>query len=147
MDMPKPGGEHNTLAASIVAEYLSGGLWAHCDEQNAALKEKRDLLLEMLGAYLGELCLWSQPAGGLFLWLRFPDDVDRDRLQSLADARGFRFARGRAFQVNDEDAPFLRLAFGHVPNDAIRDGIPVLAQCIREARTSNEIGKPTSLFR
>jgi 2-aminoadipate transaminase len=137
----------NTLAASIVAEYLSGGLWAHCDEQNAALAAKRNLLLEMLGDQLSDLCVWSEPTGGLFLWLRFPDDVDRDRLQSLADARGFRFARGRAFHVGNEDAPFLRLAFGHVPAAAIREGIPVLARCIREARTSNEYGKPASLFR
>jgi len=137
----------NTLAASIVAEYLSGGLWAHCDEQNAALAAKRNLLLEMLGHELRDLCVWSEPAGGLFLWLRFPDDVDRDRLQSLADAHGFRFARGRAFQVGNEDAPFLRLAFGHVPAAAIREGIPILARCIREARTSNEYGKPASLFR
>jgi 2-aminoadipate transaminase len=137
----------NTLAASIVAEYLGGGLWAHCDEQNAALAAKRNLLLEMLADELSDLCVWSEPAGGLFLWLRFPDDVDRDRLQSLAEARGFRFARGRAFQVSNEDAPFLRLAFGHVPAEAIREGIPVLARCIREARTSNESGKPVSLFR
>jgi 2-aminoadipate transaminase len=101
----------------------------------------------MLGLHLSNLCVWSEPAGGLFLWLRFPDDVDRDRLQSLADARGFRYARGRAFHVGNEDVPFLRLAFGHVPAQAIREGIPVLAQCIREARTSNEFGKPASLFR
>jgi len=137
----------NTLAASIVAEYLAAGLWKHCDEQNAALREKRDLLLETLGDHLGELCCWSAPAGGLFLWLRFPDDVDRDRLQSLADQRGFRYARGRAFHVGNEDVPYLRLAFGHVTEQAIREGIPVLAQCIREARTSNEPGKPASLFR
>ncbi|NJN51519.1 MAG: PLP-dependent aminotransferase family protein [Gammaproteobacteria bacterium] len=137
----------NTLAASIVAEYLEGNLWEHCAEQNAVLVDKRDLLLDMLGTHLEELCCWSAPAGGLFLWLRFPDDVDRDKLQALADERGFRYARGRAFQVNNEDAPYLRLAFGHVPDAAIREGIPVLAQCIREARTSNEPGKPGSLFR
>ena len=42
--------------------------------------------------------------------------------------------------------PYLRLAFGHVPDDAIRDGMPVLAQCLREARTSNEPKSFTSLF-
>ncbi len=137
----------NTLAASIVAEYLDGGLWQHCDEQNAALNGKRDLLLHMLDAHLADQCRWSAPAGGLFLWMRFPDDVDRDKLQTLADERGFRYARGRSFQVDNEDAPFLRLAFGHVPDIAIREGIPVLAQCIREARTSNEPARPESLYR
>ncbi len=136
----------NTLAASIVHEYLAGGLWRHCDEQNVVLKHKRDLLFEMLSVHLDDLCVWSQPAGGLFLWLRFPDDVDRDRLATLSEQRGFRYGRGRNFHVGNEDVPYLRLAFGHVPDDAIREGVGVLAQCIREARTSNEPAKPASLF-
>jgi len=138
----------NTLAAAIVAEYLcTAGIWRHCDEQNAVLAAKRDLLVGMLGQELGDLCRWSNPAGGLFLWLRYPDDVDRERLQALADERGFRFARGRSFQVDNEDVPYLRLAFGHVPDAVIREGIPVLARCIREARTSNEAARPESLYR
>ncbi len=137
----------NTLAASIVAEYLDGRIWPHCDEQNAAFKHKRDLITMALAAHVGDSCRWSAPAGGLFLWLRLPDDIDRDRLESLADQRGFRYARGRAFQVDNEDVPFLRLAFGHVPDEMINEGIPVLAECIREARTSNERGRPTSLYR
>ena len=81
------------------------------------------------------------------MWLRLPDDIDCDKLQSLADQRGFRYARGRAFQVDNEDVAYLRLAFGHVPDEMITQGIPVLAQCIDEARTSNERGRPASLFR
>jgi 2-aminoadipate transaminase len=137
----------NTLAASIVAEYLSSGVWAHCDEQNATFKHKRDLLCRTLDSNVADSCRWSEPDGGLFLWLRLPDDVDRDKLQSLADQRGFRYARGRAFQVNNEDVPFIRLAFGHVPDEMITEGVPVLAECIREARTSNERGRPASLYR
>lgn len=137
----------NTLAASIVAEYLNSGVWSHCEIQNETFKHKRDLLCSTLEAHLADSCRWSEPGGGLFLWLRLPDDVDRDKLQSLADQRGFRYARGRAFQVDNEDVPFIRLAFGHVPDEMITDGIPVLAECIREARTSNERGRPGSLYR
>ncbi len=137
----------NTLAASIVAEYLDGRIWPHCDEQNVAFKHKRDLLTAALEAHVAESCRWSAPAGGLFLWLRLPDDTDRDKLQSLTDQRGFRYARGQAFQVSNEDVPYLRLAFGHLPDAVIEPGIEVLASCIREARTSNEPGRPTSLYR
>ncbi len=51
------------------------------------------------------------------------------------------------FRSNNEDVPFVRLAFGHVPDEMITLGIPVLAECIREARTSNERGRPASLYR
>ena len=68
-------------------------------------------------------------------------------MQSLADERGFRYARGRAFQVDNEDVAFIRLAFGHVTDEAIERGIPLLAACVHEARTSNERGRPASLYR
>jgi aspartate/methionine/tyrosine aminotransferase len=44
----------NTLAASIVAEYLRSGVWSHCDEQNATFKHKRDLLSRALDAGIFE---------------------------------------------------------------------------------------------
>jgi len=137
----------NTLAASIVAEYLEGRVWAHCAEQNDAFKQKRDRLCTALETHVGDSCRWSAPAGGLFLWLRLPDDTDRQRLQALAAERGFRYAPGRVFQVDNEDVPYLRLAFGHVPDAMIDEGIPVLAECIRAARTSNEQGRPASIYR
>ena len=63
--------------------------------------------------------------------------VARDQPQCLyAGDRGVR--RGR-----EENA----VEFGHVPDETITRGIPVLAQCIDEARTSNERGRPASLFR
>lgn len=67
----------NTLAASIVAKYLAGHVWAHCDAQNATFKHKRDLPCATLDANPADSCRWSEPAGGLFLWLRLPDDVER----------------------------------------------------------------------
>ena len=67
----------------------------------------------------------------------FPDDVDQDKLTRIAAERGLYFAPGSNFHIDGMRVPYLRLAFGHVPDADIRDGIPVLARCIREARTSN----------
>ena len=51
----------NTLAASIVAEYLSGGVWAHCEEQNATFEHKRDLLWKRWEKHVADSCRWSEP--------------------------------------------------------------------------------------
>ena len=71
------------------------------------------------------------------MWLRYPEDVDQQKLAELAAARNVHFAPGANFHINNDDRPYLRLAFGHVPDQDIRDGIPLLARSIREARTSN----------
>lgn len=136
----------NTFAAAVVAELYRDGVWDLTEELNAYLKVKKNLVVDGLGNELSDLCAWSNPAGGLFVWLRFPEDVDQDRLARLAAERGVHYAPGTNFHIDGARVPYLRLAFGHVPDADIRDGIPILARCIREARTSNAAPEFRSLF-
>jgi len=128
----------NYLAAAVVAELYKDGVWELTDELNQALKVKKNLVVDGLAEAGSDVCVTSNPPGGLFVWVRFPDDVDQDKLLRLTAERNFRYAPGANFHIRGESVPYLRLAFGHVPDDAIRDGMPILAQCLREARTSNE---------
>ena len=136
----------NTFAAAVVAELYRDDVWTLTEELNAHLKVKKNLVVEGLGDELSDVCAWSNPAGGLFVWVRFPEDVDRDKLARIAAERGVHFAPGANFHIDGAPVPYLRLAFGHVPDADIRDGIPILARCIREARTSNAAREFTGLF-
>jgi len=64
--------------------------------------------------------------------------VDNEKLVRLAEEREVRYGVGRNFHFAARECSYLRLAFGHVPDPDIREGIRLLAQCIGEARTSNE---------
>ena len=136
----------NYLAAAIVAELYRDGVWDLTEELNVSLATKKNLVVDGLAAEAKDVCAWSNPAGGLFVWVRFPDDVDQDKLLRLTSEAGFHYAQGANFHIAGERVPYLRLAFGHVPDDDIRDGIPVLARCIRQSRTSNLPPGFTSLF-
>lgn len=136
----------NTLAAAIVAEFYRGGIWEHTNFGNDALKVKRDLTLSLLEAELSDQCVWSHPVGGLFVWVRIPDDINGKRLLEAANEKGFHYLPGIAFHYQNAKVPYLRLAFGHLTREQIEKGIPVLAQCIRENRTSNEPRDFDSLF-
>ena len=129
----------NTLAAAITSEYLRNRLWEHCEMTNAALKAKRDAMLAALDDHLGNLCSWSRPVGGLFIWVRVPEEIDLARLQEISAARGVGFALGSAFHIHADAGPYLRLAFGFPPVEEIRAGIRVLGECIREARSSTTV--------
>jgi 2-aminoadipate transaminase len=136
----------NYLAAAITAEFYREGIGAHLDVTNPVLKNKRDLTTAGLAAELDDICRWSNPVGGLFIWVRLPNDVDRPKLYNLATGRGVNYLPGTAFHYQNRNKPYLRLAFGHLTEAQITDGIPILAQCIREARTSNEPREFDSLF-
>lgn len=128
----------NYFAAAVVAELYRDGVWSLTEELNESLKVKKNLVVEGLREAGEGICMSSNPAGGLFVWVRFPDDVDQDKLARLTGERGFYYAPGSNFHIHGERVPYLRLAFGHVPDRDIRDGIPVLVECLKECRTSNE---------
>jgi len=136
----------NYFAAAVLAQFYQEDLWGHCIRANAVLLRKRDLLLTALEDALKETCIWSRPTGGLFLWLRLPEDVDLVALKALTAARGFYYAEGQDFHVEGKAVHFIRLAFGHVPDASIIQGIPVLAECIVRCRQSNASGQFASLF-
>ena len=139
-------GGGNYLAAGVVAELYRNGLWSLTEELNESLKVKKNLVVDGIREAADGVCVSSNPSGGLFVWVRFPDDVDQAKLLQLTSERGFYYASGANFHIHAKQIPYLRLAFGHVPDDDIRDGIPVLIQCLREARTSNEKPSFSTLF-
>ena len=136
----------NYLAAAIVAELYREDVWDLTEELNRALKVKKNLVISGLASELEELCAWSNPPGGMFVWVRFPEDIDQEKLARLCTERGFAYAPGANFHIEGKTVPYLRLAFGHVPDKAIQEGIPVLASCIRESRTSNETRSFAGLY-
>ena len=127
-------GGNSLLAAASCAALFRDRLWQHLAETNAILKEKRDAVFAGLEEGASDLCTWSRPVGGMFLWIEFPEDVDRDRLMALCAERGIVVARGQGFHIRREDVPAIRLAFGFASLEAIREGVPLLAECIHEAR-------------
>lgn len=136
----------NTLAAAVAAEFYADGIWQHAEVVNEALVQKRDRLLAALTAHLDDLCVWSKPPGGLFVWVRLPSDVDRKRLWELCQAKGVNYLPGSLFHYAGADVPYLRLAFGHLNSTTIDDGVERLADCIRRARTSNAAREFDNLF-
>jgi 2-aminoadipate transaminase len=136
----------NYLAAAITAEFYKNGIADHAAVANPVLQLKRDLTIQGLENELADLCVWSKPVGGLFIWVRLPEDVDRRKLTDTANAAGLHFLPGVAFHYQNKNLPYLRLAFGHLTEEQIVEGVPVLARCIRECRSSNEPKDFDSLF-
>ncbi len=93
-------------------------------------------MLAGLEAHLGNLCSFSRPVGGLFIWVRLPDDVDPGRLQEVAAERDVSFAHGSNFHIHGDAGPYIRLAFGFPTVAEIETGMARLGESVRAARGS-----------
>ena len=133
----KMDGGTNALASMIVAEYLGDHLWDHIREVNEIMKARKDALVESLATHfsdLGEEVWWTDPPGGMFVWVRIPAATDTRKALQLAAERGVYYSLGQSFSAVNEDIPYLRIAFGFPTIEDIREGVPILAECIKEAQ-------------
>jgi 2-aminoadipate transaminase len=131
----KTDGGTSALSQMIAAEYFREHLWSHVEEGRQAVKEKRNVLLDALEVEFGGIdgMRWTQPDGGLFVWISLPEQLDRTRLQELATSRNITYATGQAFHADGHDVAYMRLAFGWIEREDIPVGVKLLAECVREA--------------
>lgn len=129
----KTGGAVNTFAAIAVHRFATEHLYSHIEEINEIGRTKRDAMLTALDEHFGDGATWSQPDGGLYLWLTMPEGVDiteiRDRVLDAADVGylpGPNFAPDGVSGRNRA-----RLCFGYNTPEEIQEGIARLATAFR----------------
>ncbi|MCY7317717.1 MAG: PLP-dependent aminotransferase family protein, partial [Ramlibacter sp.] len=77
---------------------------------------------------------WNTPAGGMFIWLRLPPELDAAELLPRAVELGVAFVPGAAFFAHEPDPRTLRLSFGTASVEQIDTGMAALAAAIRASR-------------
>lgn len=120
------------LEQMLLAEYCSEHFDEHLSKLNVNLKQKLDCLTASLDAEFGTSASYESPPGGIFLWVRLPQEVDTSRLAVAAAAKGVAINPGRDWSVRDDAGIHLRLCFANPSIDAIEEGVSVLARVCHE---------------
>jgi 2-aminoadipate transaminase len=137
------------LMQRALAEYLrEGRLDAHLQHARGLYHGRRDATLEALARYMPG-CAWTQPAGGLNVWVTLPEGVGERDFCLDAIAQGVGVAPGRAFYGQLRSESHIRVSFGAHPPERIRQAIATLGKLLDEhlrrrtlllARASREAG-------
>jgi DNA-binding transcriptional MocR family regulator len=120
------------VSQAIVAEYLASGHYRrHLNRVRAHNLHSRDVMLQALAAYFPEETSWTEPEGGILLWVKLPETVCVEDLCHKALAHRVLIASGATFFPDQQGYPAMRLSFSHPP-DVIEKGISILGMLIRE---------------
>ena len=122
------------LEQMVLAEYCAPHFAEHVPELTRGLRKKLDTLMEALNEQFGTAAEFEEPKGGIFLWVKLPDNVDTLKLYQPALKAGVAINPGPEWSVNKTHSKSrMRLCFASPSHDEIRKGIAVLAEvCHRE---------------
>ncbi|XVV01834.1 PLP-dependent aminotransferase family protein [Actinosynnema sp. CA-248983] len=114
----------STIDQAAAAVYLADNdLDAHIRGLCTAYRERRDAMLAALPSALPAGSRWSDPDGGMFVWVTLPGGVDTAEVLPKALAQDVAFVPGAPFYATSPDRSALRLSFTTNTVPEIAEGV------------------------
>ena len=122
------------LEQMVLGEYCPAHFDAHVPALTKGLRRKLETLKDALNEQFGTTAEFDDPKGGIFLWVKLPDQVDTMKLYQSALAAGVAINPGPDWTTDKSYGKSrTRLCFANPSHEAIRAGVAALAEvCRRE---------------
>jgi 2-aminoadipate transaminase len=116
----------------ILARYLEKGLLEKNLPKTIALyRERRDYMLECFRKFMPEGVSWTEPEGGLFLFITLPMNMNAATILRKAIEKNVAFVDGSTFFCNEQGHNTMRINFSYSNKDEIAAGVERLAFVIK----------------
>jgi 2-aminoadipate transaminase len=125
----------NYFTQRVVYQYLSDNdVDQHIKKIKEMYRNQRNLMVEMIEEYFPEEVNYTQPEGGMFLWVTLPEGLSALKLFDLAIKENVAFVPGKAFYADGGGDNTLRLNFSNSSEEKIEEGIKRLGQAIYQLK-------------
>ena len=120
----------SSFSQFVIAEYLDTADWrGQIDTFRDVYRERRDAMLTALDDYLPDLS-WTQPAGGFYVWVTLPDNLDSKSMLPRAVKELVAYTPGTAFFADGGGRSNIRLSCCYPSPEFIREGVRRLATVV-----------------
>jgi 2-aminoadipate transaminase len=134
------------LTQMIAARYMERyGLDRHLEEIRPIYRVKKEAMIRALEKYMPdeEGLRWTNPDGGLFIWMWLPEGMDSEELLGSAIEHKVAYVPGASSFVDGGGKNTLRLAYSLCTPEQIDEGIRRLADLVTEAIAARKVGAAT----
>lgn len=122
----------SSFVQKIAAKYFEKGYFdENLHKIIDSYRIKRDAMLEALRKYMPEGVRWTEPEGGLFLFITLPEHMDSEDLFKIAIDEKVAFVLGKVFHCDGSGKNTMRLNFSFMSKELNDEGIKRLADAIR----------------
>lgn len=128
----------NYFCQRIVDQFLSDySLDDHIEKIKTLYFSQKKAMTSAIKKYFPKEVHFTDPEGGMFLWVTLPDGISSMDLFNLAIKKNVAFVPGDPFYTNKTDVNAFRLNYTCSDNETIDIGIKKLSECIREIVDKN----------
>jgi len=123
-----------TFTQALATEYLIGGYVPNQVKKIISLySPKLKTMIKALGENFPKGFKWSDPDGGMFVWVEGPRTMDMEEVYKKAVERNVGFVPGKFFFPNPDDGiETMRLNFTNITEEQIKSSIRILADVVKE---------------
>lgn len=122
----------SSFVQKIAARYFDKGYFEpNLAKTNAMYKEKRDAMVEAFHKFMPKGVKWTEPEGGLFLFVTLPEHIDAEDLFKIAIEENVAFVPGTVFYCNGQGKNTLRINFSFMSKEMNIEGSRRLANAIK----------------
>ncbi|MDQ7772865.1 MAG: PLP-dependent aminotransferase family protein [Elusimicrobiales bacterium] len=123
----------SSLNQLIAAEFLRTGFFEkHIEVIKKDYRLKKNTMIGALEKYMPEGVTWTNPEGGLFLWVRLPEQMSADDMFQDALRENVAYVIGSAFHSDGSGKNTMRLNFSFASPGQIDEGIKRLAAAVKK---------------
>ena len=126
----------STMGQMIVAEFLEKNFDSHMEHLRSGLERKRDTLIAALKEHFGPEVQPSEPRGGMFVWVKFPEGLDTRKALEAAKVEGVAYNPGPDWAVYADDDErngknYVRLCYALMTEAETWEGVERLARAFK----------------
>ena len=129
--------QNSTLNMTATSDYLTRyDIDAHIARAVPVYRHKRDLMLATMAETFPDDVRFTEPDGGLFVWLTLPEGFDAAAFmaETLLPQAKVAYVPGATFFPVDQEPHHARLSFSGVPDDRLVHGITELGRLLHQRR-------------
>ncbi len=124
----------NSFSQYVAYEYIKMGIIYKQVELNKQIyRKKRDAIVNALEANMSDISTFSEPEGGMFVWVTLNKNVDTKQMIPLAIKNGVAYVSGQAFTTNGTQKSSMRLNFTFGSVEQLEEGIKRIRKTINES--------------
>jgi len=130
----------SNFAQLSISGYLADQPWRDQIASFCKLyRARRDAMLESLEAHFPASATWTKPAGGFYVWVTLPPEIDTTALMPKAIVAKVAYVPGTAFYADGFGSWSMRLSYCHPTPERIREGVKALGGVIKTEMENRQI--------